>query len=216
MKMTTRNLLSCVTLGGATLAMVFGSIDRAQAAAISLGNTGVGTYTVTAGASTDIVLNGTYPVTPEAWFANDDTSSWIGSDSAPAGNYTYSTTFDLTGLEARTALISGNWAGDNTGVSLLLNGSATGITTNIGGVNFGEFTPFSIGSDANFLSGVNTLAFTINNADNGSDNPTGLRVAMSGTADATAVPEPSDLMGTAIAVGSVVLLKRKMTKKKLG
>jgi hypothetical protein len=33
---------------------------------------------------------------------------------------------------------------------------------------------------------------------------------------AAPVPEPSDLMGTAIAFGSVVLLKRKLTKKTLG
>jgi hypothetical protein len=211
MKMTTRTLLSGVALSGATLAMAFGSIDRAQAASIGLGNTGVGTYSVTGGGSTSPYAN---PV----WLADDTTSSWIGSSSLAPGNYTYSTTFDLTGLNAATALISGNWAGDNSGVSILLNGSATGISASAGSVNFASFTGFNIDSTANFAAGLNTLSFTINNFDDGTSNPTGLRVAMAGTADtaSTSVPEPSDFVGTAFAFGSVVLLKRKMTKKKLG
>jgi hypothetical protein len=213
MKMTTRNLVSSVALSGAALAMAFGSIDRAQAASISLGNTGFGTYTVTGPASANTLIpNGAFPIGP--WLANDATSAWIGSFNAPAGDYTYETTFSLAGLIASTASISGNWAGDNTGVSILLNGSTAGITTNAAAVNFAEFTPFSISNTGtNFLAGTNTLSFTISNAVGPGQNPVGLRVAMSGTAD-TAVPEPSDLMGTAIAFGSVVLLKRKMTKKK--
>jgi hypothetical protein len=221
MKMTTRSFVSGVALGSATLAMAFGSVDRAQAASISLGNTGVGTYGVTgpAGASTSIVPNGTFPIGP--WFANDATSSWIGSTASPAGDYTYTTTFDLTGLNESTAIINGSWAGDNNGVSILLNGSSTGITANAGSVNFTGFNPFSIANNANFLAGINTLSFTVNNADGPGDNPTGLRVAfdpLRSIADtaSTSVPEPSDFVGTAFAFGSVVLLKRKMSKKKLG
>jgi hypothetical protein len=214
MKMTTRTLLSGVALSGATLAMAFGSIDRAQAASIGLGNTGVGTYDVTGGGGTSLYAH-------PAWLATESTSygtsSWIGSDSVAPGNYTYSTTFDLAGLNASTASILGDWAGDNTGISILLNGSATGITANAGSVNFAGFTAFNIDSTANFVSGLNTLSFTINNADGPGNNPAGLRVAMAGTADAsTSVPEPSDFVGTAFAFGSVVLLKRKMSKKKLG
>ena len=220
MKMTTR-VISGVALSGA-IAMAFGSIDRAQAATIVLGNTGTGTYSITSapqGASTTVatVPNGAFPIPP--WFANTATSSWIAPNTfqadSPVGNYTYSTTFDLTGLVASTAQISGNWAGDNTGVSILLNGLATGITANAGSVNFGSFTRFRIESTANFLAGVNTLAFTINNLDEGLGNtPTGFRAELAGTADSTAIPEPSDIVGTAIAFGSVVLLKRNLSKKK--
>jgi hypothetical protein len=210
MKMTTRALFGGVALSGATLAMAFGSVDRAQAAAITLGNTGAGTYSVSGGGSTGNYAN-------PNWLANDATSAWIGADSIAPGDYTYSTTFDLAGLNAATASILGNWAGDNSGVSILLNGSATGITANAGSVNFAGFTAFNIDSTANFNGGLNTLSFTINNAGS-TDNPAGLRVAMTGNADAvtTEVPEPSDFVGTAFAFGSVVLLKRKMSKKKLG
>ena len=223
MKMTTRALIGGVALSGATLAMALGSIDRAQAATIVLGNTGSGTYTITdapTGANTTAttVPNG-FPIPP--WFANTTTSSWIAPNTAatvsPTGNYTYTTTFDLTGLVASTAKISGDWAGDNSGVSILLNGSNAGITTNIASVNFAGFTPFSIANTANFAPGVNTLAFTINNLNDGfGNNPTGFRAELAGMADATttAVPEPADMMGTAIAFGSVVLLKRNLTKKK--
>ena len=223
MKTTTRALVSGVALSGATMAMAFGSIDRAQAATIVLENTGTaGAYSITsfpAGASNTVatVPNGAFPIPP--WFENTATSSWIAPNTidtvSPAGNYTYSTTFDLTGLVASTAQILGNWAGDNSGVSILLNGSSTGITANAGSVNFSGFTGFSIANTANFVSGVNTLAFTINNFDDGQGpNPTGFRAELAGTADATAIPEPSDIMGTAIAFGSVVLLKRNLTKKK--
>jgi hypothetical protein len=228
MKMTTRALVSGVALGGATLAFALGSIDRAQAATILLGNTGTGTYTLTtvpSGASTTVatVPNGAYPIGP--WFDNTPTSSWIGLNTTeskgPLGNYTYSTTFNLTGLIASTAQISGNWAGDNSGVSILLNGSSTGITANEGSVNFSGFTGFSIANTANFQDGVNTLSFTINNAfDPLGDSPTGFRaefderLSTADAAPATAIPEPSDIMGTAIAFGSVVLLKRNLTKKK--
>ena len=196
MKMTTRALVGGVALSGATLAMAFGSIDRAQAATIVLGNTGTGTYSITdapVGANTTAttVPNG-FPIPP--WLANTATSSWIGPNTAqtvsPPGNYTYSTTFDLTGLVANTAQISGNWAGDNSGVSILLNGSNVGITTDASSVNFASFTPFSIANNANFAPGVNTLAFTITNFNDGGNNPTGFRAELGGTADdaITAVP----------------------------
>jgi hypothetical protein len=218
MKMTTYSFLNTVAVGSvATLAMAFGSVKSAQAAEITLGNTGVGTYAISsapAGANTTPAIVTGYPV-GSAWFANDATSSWIGPNVAnadgPIGDYTYTTTFDLTGLVANTAQISGNWAADNDGVSILLNGVATGITANTGDINYGSFTGFSIDNTANFVSGVNTLAFTINN----SGGPTGLRVAMTGTAEpnSAAVPEPSDFIGTAIAFGSVVMLKRNFGKK---
>jgi hypothetical protein len=210
MKMTTRSLVSGVALGGATLAMAFGSVDRAQAASIftgNSGNTGVGTYTVNNGESTAITNNG-------AWFQNDPTSFWIGSQSAAPGKYTYETTFNLSDFQVGTAQISGSWAMDDSAVSILLNGFDTDITY-APGTGFGGLTTFSIGNSAEFQDGINTLAFTINNGTLGGNNPSGLNVAMTGTFDpsTTAVPEPSDFVGTVFALGSVVALKRKFGKK---
>jgi hypothetical protein len=213
MKMTTRSLVNGVAVGSvATLAFAFGAVDRAQAASIftgNSGNTGVGAYTVDNGGSTAIVPDGT--IGP--WVQNSPTSSWIGSTSAAPGTYTYSTNFTLASLEAGTATISGNWAVDDSAVSILLNGSSTGITYDPN-TNFAGFSAFSIANNASFIDGINTLAFTINNG-TGGNNPSGLNVAMSGTyAEATtAVPEPSDFVGTVFALGSVVALKRKFGKK---
>ena len=115
------------------------------------------------------------------------------------GDYTYQTKFDLTGMNPKTAMILGNWACDNEGVEILLNGiNVADITSS----SFGSFEPFTI--DSGFVSGINTLDFIVDNTPGGSatSNPTGLRVEMSGTADA--VPEPCTL--ALLGVGAVGLL----------
>ena len=124
-----------------------------------------------------------------AWVPNTVTSKWISPSANQSqedggnevGNYTYQTTFDLTGLDPGSASITGQWATDNGGL-IKLNGNSTGQTTGIEG--FGGFTPFSISTG--FVSGVNTLEFVVNNFTPGPIyNPTGLRVEMSGTATQT-------------------------------
>jgi hypothetical protein len=120
-----------------------------------------------------------------AWVPNTVTSKWISpsanqsqSDGGNAnGNYTYRTTFDLTGLDPGSASITGQWATDNGGI-ILINGSSTGQTTGIEA--FGGFTPFSISTG--FIAGLNMLDFVVNNYPGPTFNPTGLRVEMSGTA----------------------------------
>lgn len=230
MKMTTRSLIGGFAIGGlSTLALAFGPVDRAQAATIaSLYNTGVDAsgaviadgaseshYTLTSlpGGTSNLIARtdvGGFPIPP--WLGNNTTSAWIGPSNdlalnAPGGDYTYRTTFDLSSFVASTAQITGRWSTDNTGVDIFLNGTSLGLTQ--GG--FGAFSPdFTIASG--FTSGVNTLDFVVNNG----GGPTGLRVELTGTANAASVPEPSDMLGTAIAFGSIVMLKRKLTKKTLG
>ena len=235
--MKTKASIGSITVGSiATLALAFSPIQAAQAAIItSLYNTGVD-------GSGNVLANGTvgdshyslisptgvtatriltsangFPITP--WVGDNTTSRWIAPNTnsevtALPGIYTYSTTFDLTGFDVSTAKIEGLWSVDNIGAGILLNGKALGIVNN-GGFEF--FTPFTISSG--FQNGINTLEFLVSNWNNstGQNTSTGLRTELIGTADlaATAVPEPSDIMGTAIAFGSVVLLKRKLTKKTL-
>lgn len=134
------------------------------------------------------------------WFPNPATSQWISPNStgasSPVGSYTYTTTFDLTGLDPSTAVLVGQWATDNNGVMIVLNGNVLMFTTPV--VGFTQFFPFSITSG--FVSGVNTLQFVVENADcGGCANPTGLHVQISGTA--TPVPEPASLflVGSGIA-----------------
>ncbi len=128
---------------------------------------------------------GGFPIPP--WIGDDGISAWIGpsNDSSldgPAGLYDYQTTFDLTGLDPLTAFLTGQWAADNAGTDILINGVSTSNTA--GG--FDAWSPFTISSG--FVSGVNTIDFLVSNG----GGPTGLRVELSGTADAlSGVPEPA-------------------------
>lgn len=147
-----------------------------------------------------------FPITP--WLGDDSLSAWIGPASdgslnGPAGNYDYRTTFDLTGFDPLTAIITGQWSMDDTAVDILINGVSTSAT----GSNFSSWTSFSVNS--NFVAGINTLDFVINN----SGGPTGLRVEMSGTAEPSptdGVPEPATmiLLGAGLSVLSVIRLRK--------
>jgi subtilisin family serine protease len=124
-----------------------------------------------------VVLSNVFPIGP--WLSDGPNSKWIAprSDAGngnAAGNYTYKTTFDLTGLNPATAVLSGQFAADNSAI-ILLNGAQVGSAS----PGFGSFTPFTISTG--FISGVNTLDFVVNNAPFSGINPTGLRVEVSGT-----------------------------------
>lgn len=116
-----------------------------------------------------------------AWAANDSTSLWIGyssqgTDNQPGGNYSFSTTFNLTGWLAQTAKVSFYVAVDNELLDVKINGVSTGI----GSIGHDAFRgPFSI--NGGFVPGVNQLDFIFQNWTS-SPNPMGLRINISGTA----------------------------------
>jgi hypothetical protein len=118
-----------------------------------------------------------------AWLANSASSQWTGliadgGGNVPAGNYSFSTRFDLSAYDAATATISMLIGVDDSLTGVRLNGANTGITT----AGFAALNgPFNITSG--FLPGVNTLEFLFNNGGT-TDNPSGLRVQF----NATAVP----------------------------
>jgi hypothetical protein len=121
-----------------------------------------------------------------AYAANDANSRWISNSSSGSpgnGFVDFTLTFDLSGLNAATAQISGSWGADNLG-TIFLNGVNTGITNG----TFGFLSPFAINSG--FVSSINTLTFQIQDF----GPPLAFRVDnISGTADVltAAVPEPS-------------------------
>ena len=121
------------------------------------------------------------------WMGDSTTSAWIGpvgnADlSGSPGDYDYKISFGIFGLDPLSASIMGRWATDDNGIDILINGKSTHQVSG----SFSVFSSFAITSG--FVSGQNTLDFIVHNI----SGPTGLRVEMSGTADALgAVPEPA-------------------------
>jgi hypothetical protein len=152
----------------------------------------------------DVVIDNGFPFNGY-WVHNDAISQWIaphanendtnGGVSEPVGNYTYQTTFDLTGFDPNTASISGQYTDDNTLVEVMLNGKDVGISSS-SQTDFYTLHSFTISSG--FVAGVNTLDFVVYNMPqtahpNNGENPSGFRVEMTGTAD------PTEVMNATIA-----------------
>lgn len=192
-----------------------------SAASFTINNTGGGAagfadpnWTLSGGTAY-VTIDGQYPF--GVWLANSVDSSWISphtgyasaaNNDAP-GAYTYSTTFDLTGLNPNTASLSFIVVADDSLTDVLLNGVSQSISYNGG---LGAFsTLFTINSD--FIGGTNTIEFVTLNG--GSVNsPTGLRVEFSNaTADELSdVPEPSSI--ALLGFGTLLLFSRRFRNAK--
>ena len=132
---------------------------------------------------------------------NNPTSGNSAGDTAPAGDYTFRTTFDLTGFDFTTAAITGGWATDNAGVDIKLNGVSMGFAHPANFSLSSNFFAFSLSSG--FQAGINTIDFVVNNAAGGGNNPVALRVEMTGTANQIPEPEGLALVGMALLAAGV-------------
>jgi hypothetical protein len=160
---------------------------------------------VPAGSTTAILIRtqvGGFP--NNFWIADDTISTWIGPNNdmqldGPVGLYDYQTTFDLTGMNPNTTIVTGQWSSDNGGIDILINGLSTGNTTS----NFYTWSPFTIGSG--FVAGVNTLDFIVQN-DGG---PTGVRVELS----AVDAPEPASFLLIGTGLAGLGIFRRKLASR---
>lgn len=118
-----------------------------------------------------------FPIVSGPWVANNAGSKWIGPrfDTTGAagavgagGDYTYRTVFDLAGYDPATVIVTGQWATDNGGIDIVVNGRSTGLQNT---AQFASFTPFTLNSG--FVDGLNVIEFKLNNAAVGY---TGLRI----------------------------------------
>lgn len=134
---------------------------------------------------------------------NGPASKWVSwsatlQNATPAGSWVYRTTFDLTGFDPVTAVLTGRIASDDD-VTILLNGVSTGLTFDFNN----QLSNFNIATG--FVPGVNTLDFRVNNAPFVAFNPSGLRVDLVGTA----VPEPSSLVLAGAALAAAAFRRRR-------
>ena len=203
---------------------------RADAGAISLFNTGVDSSGVPLpGGSNDphwTIISGpgiTSPApavvvnnqSPFGLYAQNPNSKWIWVNASGDGGinspYAIQETFNLTGEKLNTAMISGSWGVDNTGM-ILLNGSTplgTGTLALLGNTNnnFESFHSFTI--TGGFVAGVNTLDFVV--TDTG--NPGALNVnSLVGTV--SSVPEPSTITLMILGWTSMLTYRRVKAVKK--
>ena len=149
------------------------------------------------------------------WVAEGPNSEWISphtnegtTSGEPAGSYTYQTTFNLTGFNPSTTVLTGEFAAAYSLGMIMLNGENTGIVSD-GQSDSATFRSFSISSG--FVGGVNTLDFVIGNQTQGA--PSGLHVDLTGTAQdlttttlaasATAVDQGQNVTLTATVASSV-------------
>ena len=155
-----------------------------------------------------VVRSDGFPFPP--WVANQSNLvQWIAPQSDyragqtdPAGTYTFQTTFDLTGFNPSTAVLTGEWASDNCS-QIWLNGLYTGTGITAPGC-LSAMHPFTISSG--FQTGWNTLDFMVVNNEAGAS---GLIVSISGTANE--VPEPATL--TLLGCGLAGLWLRRRNRK---
>lgn len=120
-------------------------------------------------------------------------ANWVsvvddGSTGIPAGDYVFRTTFDITAPDPSKVVLTGEWMVDNS-AEIFINGQSTGVSIPFGLAAHQEIHDFVINdSNANFISGTNTLELRWNNADP-SNNAGGIAMAISGSV----VPEPSSV-----------------------
>ena len=160
-------------------------------------------YVIAASTTPGVAGSQAVTFTHPAYAPNDANSRWISlsSTGTPGSNTTsYRLTFDLTGFDPLTAVITGDWGVDNDG-AILINGVATGNTLTGGSTaNFNVLHAFSITSG--FVVGSNFIDFVV--TDLGA--PTALRVDnLAGVARQVngAIPEPATWLMLLIGFGAV-------------
>jgi hypothetical protein len=151
--------------------------------------------------------SGGYPLPPVGPYLGDDSvSAWIGPDSGeqlygPDGLYDYQTSF--TSPVTRTIVLKGQWATDNQGVNIDVDGIPTGNTIpyeyGSGPYSFETWTTFTL--IAPVTKGTNSIDFILNNEPYSGDpqNPTALRVEFT----SVAIPLPASVWAGLGLIGSI-------------
>lgn len=173
---------------------------------------------------------GLFPFDHYWLLANDSTSRWIspqpsylpGGD-AP-GNWTFQTTFNLSGYLPNTAALTFRFAADDWVVDVLVNGESTRPLYTYGTASMTSFSQYYVLDNSRgigFQSGINTLQFIVGNAffhEEINCNPVSLRVEWSMTADSVVIgdplilsPEPAAIVTVGAGLAVAVARRRRRT-----
>jgi hypothetical protein len=173
-----------------------------------------GNFTLTtgveiAGPDAFVTSESGFPIGSGNWMADSALGKWIGPESPEVndtpGAYTYQETFDLTGYNLASVVLTGAFGADNS-ATVALNGSGTLATSS----GFTSLTGFTISTG--FVAGLNTITFVVTNDAGGTGNPTGLMVNLSGTGTLNAVPEPASwvFVGLGFAAFGFLSFRRRL------
>jgi len=158
-------------------------------------------------------------------------SEWIGPSplgaNEQAGAYTFATTFDLTGFDPTSLILSLDVSADNS-VQVLINNHDISSTFNYNGTgspncgatsaaahpwcfeNFSSNHNITNAVASGFLATINTLTFVVTNEVGSGPNPTGLRVQAVGSANlASGVPEPITVALVGFGLAGMALVRRR-------
>jgi hypothetical protein len=216
-------------LGGGLVALaIAGFAPAAQADVITglystgVDNAGVATsgvvadghWTLNGGPAYASTVNGVWPI--GAWVSDTTASQWItpttnaaqSFDMSTNGFYSYSLAFNILSTQnPLTASFSGQFAVDDRVTSITLNGTTLFLGSE---GDHNVWTDFVASSG--FVSGLNTLTFTVENIGFAGSNPTGLDVDFL-TSNVSAVPEPATWLMMILGFAGVGFLSyRRRTK----
>lgn len=127
--------------------------------------------------------------TPRFWSAPPAGSSWAsvvesGGIGIPAGDYVFATEFTIQGVDPGLVVLTGSMLVDNS-AEIFVNGQSTDVSVPFGFNAHQVPTDFELNrSNANFVTGTNTIELRWNNAGHGAG---GIAMAIRGEV----VPEPS-------------------------
>lgn len=141
---------------------------------------------------------------PSAWISPSPDYFDLGSDAGDT-TFDFQTTFDLAGYNPAATSLMFRYMADNELTAVEINGTPVSFA---GGASYAAWSGYSTISGPNlFISGVNTLDFSVYNAAGTTGNPAGLRVELSGET----TPEP----GSLALLGSGLLLISGLLRRKL-
>jgi hypothetical protein len=134
------------------------------------------------------------PASNAQWLRPRITNGW----NDPPGDYYFTMSFNLSGLDPAAVKIMGQWSSDNN-AEILLNNSPTGIATPEDA--FLRVVPFTI--SGGFLPNINTLTFHVHNV--GTPDTSGPAALLVQNLQAT-IPEPATLV--LLGMGGMAIRRR--------